>query len=212
MIKEKAGLIQFDWSGTISDDTRPVYSVNRSLRAHFGLDEGPSIEEWLRKTDSNAYDSVRALGIEVTKEKVDILFQKFYNKALMEGIRPFIYDEVPEVLEHLKQQGKKLTVVSSHPTVSVMEEAREYGILEYFDNIQGGVLDKSADIGGFAALHKMEPGKTIYIGDMIHDVRAARTAGVIPIALSRGYHNSERLRAEKPHLLWDSLHPAKGEF
>ena len=58
----------------------------------------------------------------------------------------------------------------------------------------------------------MFPETSIYIGDMTHDIRAAKKAGVIPIALSRGYHTVEILEAENPYVIWENLHPATEEF
>lgn len=65
----------------------------------------------------------------------------------------------------------------------------------------GSVKDKATEIANVVANHGMEPSEAVYIGDTVHDVRAAKLAGVISIAVATGYDPMERLMAENPDIL-----------
>jgi phosphoglycolate phosphatase-like HAD superfamily hydrolase len=69
----------------------------------------------------------------------------------------------------------------------------------------GSVTDKASVIqitlAGFGARHT----DVCYIGDTVFDIRAAKKAGVMSVAVASGYHTHERLAAEKPDILVRTL-------
>lgn len=210
---EKPTLIQFDWSGTISDDTHPVHvSFNRTA-LDLGLKAIEDKNEWLKLTvRSLEVHFSELLNKSLSSKEVWDMYAKHFEKVSKEGTKPVIYDEVVEVLQDLKSKGKKMIVISSHPTKSLIREAEEYGIAHYFEDIIGGIIDKSESIGNLPKRFGSRRSETIYIGDTIQDIKASKKAGVAIIALTRGYHTKEILLPEKPHYIWDNLHPAKTEL
>ena len=56
------------------------------------------------------------------------------------------------------------------------------------------------------------PGRTFVIGDTVHDVRAARDAGVIAVAVGSGSTPIDTLAAERPDLLIENLEAGLDEL
>ncbi len=132
-------LFIFDWSGTISDDRIPVQTAFNRVAVELGLIPIKDLNEWLKQ-------SVEQFEVEYSKQlsrakspnEIRHLYYHHFSTLRSEGIKPTIYADSVEVLTYLKKQGKRLMVISSHPQKSLLKEAEEYGLKNYFDNILGG--------------------------------------------------------------------------
>lgn len=205
-------LILFDWSGTISDDRPPVYQSHVRMCQYYGIPAEKTLEAW----SANSYGIPRDYhkrGVTDSTEAIWDLYKKIFLQVLGEGIHPTIFSDAAQVLKHLKEKGKHLVVISSHPQKYLHEEAAMYGIASYFDDIIGSIpTNKATEITAVYKRFGVHPDNTVYIGDMISDVLAAHEAGVRPIAVTRGYHSAEILLPHKPYKLWANLLPAKEEL
>ena len=196
----------FDWSGVLSDDRLPVYESNMILLKHYGKPR-ITFEEWLPKTTLSVREFGPVYNIDVDPDEIFEKYVKTFNEIREKGLHPTIYSDAKEVLQKLSESGKKLILVSSHPEENLKTEARGYGVEKYFSSIIGSQKDKTV-----AILKTCEnlgvtpsPQTVAYIGDTIYDVRAAKKAGVCSIAKTGGYHAKERLQAENPDKIIESL-------
>lgn len=211
-MNKEVNLVQFDWSGTISDDRRPVHVANNRLSVHYGVPSIADLNDWLKVTASGPQDYILQYGVKVSSEEIWELYKKTFAAVISEGLRPVMYDNVPEVLSILKDKGKKLAVLSRHPEENLRAEVEEYGLGKYFDQITGSVPDKVVGIKQICHELKANVEHTVYIGDMIPDIVAAREANVRPIGVSYGYHSEEMLRTQGDVTIWKDLQPAKHEL
>lgn|GEM_PF-785243 len=194
----------FDWSGTLSDDRKPVYSANMAMLEKFGI-EKMTFDDWLRKTDTTIGQFMHNHGVDLDKEEIHTIYEREYNLQMRLGNFPTVYPDSEEVLQYLKRNGKKIAVISSHPHDNLVNEAIEYSLVQYIDFIDGDARDKKAELLGLAERFCEKPQNMIYIGDMAHDIRAAVNSGMHSVGVSTGYHSKERLAKEKPEFLFDSL-------
>lgn len=201
-------LFQFDWSGTISDDRMPVFTANMRMCDEYGIKRPDSFADWIKTTTKGVQDWFLERGAAATRDEIWEQYTTNFRTVISEGILPTMYEDVGEVLRLLKDQGKKLAVVSSHPQENVRREAEEYGVAHYFEEIVGTVVEKSEGIRELCSRLDVKPSHTAYVGDMVHDISAAKKAQVLPIAVSRGYHSEEVLRENTPFALWSDLRPA----
>lgn len=194
----------FDWSGTISDDREPVYEANMRLLEFF---KKPRItfDQWLPKTTITPYDFLVAMGVETDNDTASMLFRRYYNIALSQGKLPSMYEDVPMTLVGLEELMKTLVVISSHPSTALLQEARNYGIRDFFRFFYVGSSDKAEDLTSLCKRFDTRPERVAYIGDTVYDVRAAKKAGSLSVAVSSGYHTKERLQSENPDYLIDRL-------
>jgi len=98
-----------------------------------------------------------------------------------------------------------MVVISSHPKTKLKQELKDYGFQEFFIDINGGVHDKIKTIKQIMKKNRFKAATTAYIGDMIHDIKAGKKAGVTTIAISRGYQTKKELLSQNPDFLINSL-------
>ncbi len=197
-------LFLFDWSGTISDDRRPVYEANRRMRVGYGL---PSaiFDQWLEGVGGNAYDAFLSLGVDVTERDLNANYLARLSEVVSEGIRPEAYLDARDAMSAISAIGRPVGVVSSHPQSHLSNEAERYGIRDRFDVLSGDHRDKTPELVRLCATYGVDPSNACYVGDMTFDVRAAKRAGMQSFAVTTGYHPRGLLEAEGPDGLFDSL-------
>lgn len=130
----------------------------------------------------------------------------FYRLCHEDGheIQPF--DGMRDLVHGLRQAGVKLGVYSGANTESARIRIGHAGLLEYFDEIIGGdaVSNYKPHPEGLVKLIEqfdVDPGRTVYIGDMVADVEAGRGAGATTVAVTWGAGKREALAAAKPDFL-----------
>jgi pyrophosphatase PpaX len=152
---------------------------------------------------------LRAQMSEIDPDRVEELVEAYreHNEPLHAGLLAF--DGIVEVLERLRADGHRLGIVTSKRRVTV-ELGFEVQPLEgYFD-----VLVTSDDTERhkpfpdpiLRALDALgtSPAQAAYVGDSPFDVRAAKSAGVLAVAVSwGGIHARQRLEAEHPDAIVD---------
>lgn len=194
-------LVIFDWSGTVSDDRKPVYEANmRFLSDDYGIPR-ISFEEWLPKTQATPAQYLKVNhGINADEKKTFERYTEYYNEEIARGNIPTVYQDAESVLLHLYNREKALAVLSSHPEQNLRQEAAAYRLSHYFDLLVGNVgTDAKAD-GLLDVCKKLgkKPESVLYIGDTVHDILAAKKAGVRSAAVCTGYHTKEKLEKENP--------------
>ncbi len=203
-MNDKLQLFLFDWSGTISDDRRPVYEANKRMRVGYGL-PAVTFDEWLEGVGGNAFDAFRSLGVDVTESALNENYLARLSEVVAEGIRPEAYLDASDAIAKLSALGHPIGVVSSHPQSHLSNEAERYGIHSRLDVISGNHRNKTPELVRLCAHYGVDPSNACYVGDMTFDIQAAKRAGMVSIAVTTGYHPRGLLEAERPDALFPSL-------
>ncbi|MEK7155538.1 MAG: HAD hydrolase-like protein [Patescibacteria group bacterium] len=193
-----------DWSGVISDDRRPVYETGSRMMEHFGL-ERMTYETWLMEgIRASPRELFLERGVSLDGDAIFALYAEMYPHVVETGLRPVMY---PDAILFFKKASlsRNVIVISAHPQKSLNAEVLAYKLNGEVSAFIGSVKDKSETIREVLLSLGMKLEDAAYVGDMTHDIHAARKAGVIAIAVSTGYHSREKLEAEKPDILVDSL-------
>ena len=123
----------------------------------------------------------RAKGVKVSAKEIDFICTAFrcYSTVYIK-----LYDGVIDLLDTLKEKGKKIYLLSNAQRKFTENELNMFGLMKYFD----GVLISSdeecskPDVHYFDALidrYGLKKSETIMIGnDYISDIRGAREAGI----------------------------------
>jgi pyrophosphatase PpaX len=219
-IKLGVDLVAFDWSGPISEDKRCVYEANMNIFRRYGVEAMP-YEQWLSELPQSQASFMKSHGINLEADELFRLYTDYYNDLVKSEIPPpCLHPDVRETLEYLQGMGKKLAVVSSHPEGNLRQEAKAYGLEGFFGMVIGstGVASSGGKAQGLRMVCdklKVSPGRTLFVGDMSHDILAGREAGTCTAGISgpkggppwrqRGYQTVEELKREGPDLLLESL-------
>jgi len=217
-------VIGIDWSGTISDDRKPVYEANMRILELYGK-ERITFEEWLKKSTMTAEQLFINHGIIESTEKLFDLYKKYYteitglieeneHKFYTEITRPnlpTIYPDVRYAFNHLKEKKKMIAVLSSHPQENLIEEAEEYGLTDYISVLIGNSKDKVKGLKEISRILNEKLENILYVGDTVFDIRDAKKAGCLSAAVfglngQRGYHSREMLLKEGPNFPLTSLY------
>jgi phosphoglycolate phosphatase len=180
---EQFDAVVFDFDFTLADSFRGiVVCANHALQV-MGLP--PTTPDKIRKTVGYSLPEslVRLVGEEHSARGGEYM-RLFVEKAdeVMADLT-FVYDYVPETLEHLRGRGLRLGIVSTKYRYRIEDVMGREGLLEPFEVIVGG-----EDVSEFKpdpeslnlALGKLaiSPEAVLYVGDSVVDAEAAMRAGV----------------------------------
>jgi HAD superfamily hydrolase (TIGR01549 family) len=132
-------------------------------------------------------------------------YKNFFESRVKEGNAPTAYPDAKPVLGRIFDSGRHIAVLSSHPHTTLEAEAERYGVRPYLETVVGSVKEKTGHLRALCDGLSVGCRQALYVGDTVYDVQSGRNAGVVTAAVATGYHLKERLAAEKPDILADSL-------
>lgn len=145
---------------------------------------------------------------ELAPDRVDELVAAYraHNEPLHGELEAF--DGVLELLPRLREQGRRLGIVTAKRRVTVALAFARFPVLEELTDVLVGAEDTERHKPDpDPLLHALDllgarPQDAAYVGDSPFDVRAARAAGVFAVAVGwGGIHPDERLLREEPDAL-----------
>ena len=154
---------------------------DRELMASVG---GPGLEAQMRSFGPDRVDEL----VRVYRE---------HNEPLHDQLEAFA--GIADVLTRLKDEGRKLGIVSAKRRSTVELAFSRVPLGHLFDTIVGGdetVKQKPAPEPLFLALERLraEPSDAAYVGDSPYDMASARSAGVYAVGVTWGrIHDRESL-------------------
>ena len=120
------------------------------------------------------------------------------------------YDGVEEILQYLKEKNLKIALLTTKGQDQAEKILTHFKIDKYFDEIMGrrpGIAHKPSPepLKLICNTLKVDPSKTLMIGDSELDVQCGKNAGAKTCAVSYGYRTKELLQKEHPDYLIDNL-------
>lgn len=191
----------FDWSGTLVNDLPPVLETTNRLLEHHG--RTPMSEEEFRTTFrlpfKGFYDEVLPeIPLEELEEQYASLFPQAQSKVSL-------LPHADCFLEFCRRCRWRLFILSSARRSFLIEQAESLGILHYFEEIHAGIVDKRIALPGIIDRHQLDPATTAFVGDMEHDIDAAKAAGIHGIAVLTGYDSPAKLARSNPEIVVSHL-------
>jgi pyrophosphatase PpaX len=123
---------------------------------------------------------------------------------------------VDDVLVRLKDEGRRLGIVTAKRRATVDLAFNVLPLRELFETVVGGDETKAhkPDPGPLllaAERLDVDPSTCAYVGDSPFDVRAAKAAGMYAVAVTWGrIHSREKLEAEEPDAIVDDAKQLNG--
>lgn len=107
---------------------------------------------------------------------------------------------IPEALEAVARSGPRMFVATSKLETYSVDIVRHFGLQPYFQAVHGSQLDGArADKGELIAhvleAESLDPGRTVMIGDRLHDVSGALKNGVAVVGVLWGFGDRAELEA-----------------
>ena len=124
-------------------------------------------------------------------ERVYNDFTEHYKEHCADKTKP--YENIPELLKKLRENGVKTAVVSNKADYAVQNLCAQYfdGLFDITVGERDGVRKKPAPDAVNAVLEKLgiERKKAIYIGDSDVDIETAQNSGIDCIAVEWGFRD-----------------------
>jgi phosphoglycolate phosphatase-like HAD superfamily hydrolase len=192
----------FDFDGTVAD------SFGESLLAYNRL--APRLRlRTVKETEipmfrrMGAGQLMQALGIPMWKLPRLMIALRADLQDHFHSVRPVPH--IAEALRSLHEAGCHLAMVTSNSEDNVRNFLERHGI-ECFDTIVAGtsIFGKATRLRRLVKTAQADRATSIYIGDTVPDVRAAREAGTLAMAVTWGFSDRAPLAAEAPDALLDT--------
>jgi pyrophosphatase PpaX len=199
-------VVLFDFDGTVIDSGAIILaSMRHATRTVLGReleDEvlmaavgGAGLNEQMRLLDERRVDEL----VRVYRAHNEPLHAELVCCAGME-----------DVLAELKQEGRRLGIVTAKRRQTVALAFEHVPIEHLFDIVVGSDDTERHKPAPDPILHALDrldaaPDDAVYVGDSPFDIRAAKAAGVHAVAVTwGGIHPRERLEREEPDAVVDT--------
>lgn len=193
--------IIFDWSGTLVDDLPCVWQATNAVFTQAGVAE---------------------ITLEQFRAEFCLPFKGFYDRytphisaeqleSWFHGHFMQVQDAVVELphardfLQFCRQQRLRTFLLSTVHQDHFDKQTARNGLQHFLDRPYLGVWDKRDKIHDILAENNLQPGETLFVGDMQHDIETARHGGIFSCAVLTGYNSLAQLRASEPDLIVEHL-------
>jgi phosphoglycolate phosphatase len=194
----------FDFDGTLADSLSIIVEIANRLAPEFGYRTTP-VEQIDTLKGLSTRQLIRYSGIPLLKIPALLRRLRIELTAYSTCISP--YEGIPEAIQQLHAQNHPLAVVTSNTPDVVNAFLAAHALDHCFISVDGGgtLFGKGRLITKCLKRHQFVPEETIYVGDEVRDIQAARLAGLRSAAVTWGFNNQDALAAAQPDWLID--HP-----
>ncbi|MBO9732570.1 MAG: HAD family hydrolase [Chitinophaga sp.] len=208
--------VLFDLDGTLTDPKTGITKSVQYALAKAGIVEtdldrlipfiGPPLQQsfmsYYSFTEAQAWEAVHAYR------------EYFKVTGIYENQR---YEGIPELLTRLQQQGRRLFIATSKPTVFAQVVIQHFELAPYFAGVYGSEMDGTrADKGELIRYvldtEQLTPANTIMIGDRKHDIIGAQKNNIACIGVGYGYGSTNELTAAAPDFIFHSVAELSAAF
>lgn len=214
---KSADFILFDLDGTLVDSVPDLADAIDMMLD--GVSTKPAGVDNVRLWVGNGAEKlveralIWAFGNEISLHKESALFQSSYQRFLTHyeqtnGKASTLYSGVKTFLEACQDLEIPMAVVTNKPLAFTHTLLDNLAIANYFCDLAGGdsFANKKPHPQPLLELIKRNASsKALMIGDSMHDVAAAKAAGVPVICVSYGYNHGNDIHDSEPDLVVDSL-------
>ena len=190
----------FDFDGTLADTFSKGILILNELAREFGFrqietDAIPGLKNF------TSMELIQYLGIPLLQ--VPLVMNRARKELYREIDQIEAFSGWKDVLGQLKDAGSLLGIVTSNSPDNV-EAFLKRQRLEYFDFVYSmtGLWGKKKRLEKALKGQKLKPSQTVYVGDEVRDIEAAKKVGIPMIAVTWGFNTPKALQAYHPeHLI-----------
>ena len=191
----------FDWSGTLVDDLPAVWKASNYVLRLASVPE-LSLDQFRAEFCLPFKHFYDRLVPHVELAELEAWYHAHFSN-LQEPIHPLPHAR--DFLEFSERQGLRSFLLSSIHRDHFAQQIRDTGLARFFERAYVQAMDKRLTVIRVLEENGLNPEETLFIGDMQHDIDAARAGGIHSCAVLTGYNRLEQLRASEPDLVVEHL-------
>jgi phosphoglycolate phosphatase len=188
--------VVWDWNGTLLDDLDYCLEIANEL---FG-------ERGLAALSRERYREIFDFPVRLYYERAGLLLSDAEFRALsvefcarferrLEGVS--LFSRAPALVQSLAARGTRQLVLSAAEHGSLLRQIERWGLGALFDDVQGrsDTFATGKVEAGRALLTRRSVtlGRTVLIGDTVHDAEVAAQLGMSCVLIASGHQSAERL-------------------
>lgn len=189
-------LIVFDVDGTLNMTEEYAISAYKMILGKMGV-QGFTDEMLRERIGAVFADDIRYFfgsRAEEKKEQFEELVREYWMKDINRRAKTFPH--TAEVLQKLKEEGYHLAICSNAEEKEINLVLNALKIKDYFDYIQGIVLEQTKSHSLCNLLKRVQPEWAVMVGDRLYDRDAAKDNKIPFIACLYGYGKEEEFSEE----------------
>ncbi len=190
--------IIFDFDGTIANNLAVVVKIISAFAKNYQITQPVTLEivrsKTLRQLMKDFHISYIRMLVLLSKAKKEL-------SHFEREIQPF--DGMPELLEALAQRGFRIYMLSSNNKKNIYPFLKKFHLARYFKRIYTTPFPfgKARKLLFLMLKEKLKREDTIYVGDEVRDIEAAKKRGIVSVAVTWGFDSETLLRKEHPELI-----------
>lgn len=190
--------ILFDLDGTLTD---PGFGITNSVmyalkKFNIEVEDRSSLYKFIGPPLRESYAKYYHFSDEEITRAVAYYREYFSVKGIYENE---LYEGIAEMLEQIKDSGRKVVLATSKPEEFAAEILRYFHIDHYFDFVAGSTMDGTRVRKADVIAHALEShgitdlSLAVMVGDREHDILGAGEIGLDSIGVLYGYGSREEL-------------------
>ncbi len=199
--------IFFDFNGTLLNDVDLCLNLLNDMlkmKKHHPI----SKKKYLEIFTFPVINYYKKAGFNFPEDNFEELANYFIKNYTLLNKNCSLYDDIKEVLQALKNEGKHLYILSASEQNLLINQVNSLNIASYFDDIIGKdniFAEGKSEIGiEFITKKQLPKNKCLFIGDTIHDKEVADKMGIQCILIARG-HQSKSVLKTITNNIYDTL-------
>lgn len=195
--------VVLDWSGTLVNDLSVVWQATNTVLGKMDL-PAMTLDEFRSRFCLPLERFYRQFTFPKSVRSSDA--ESWFYRTLKSLPQPSA--PIPRSLDFLRfcqSQGLRLFLCSSISLEHFQREAPRLNLKEFFEDTELGARDKREALETLVERNRLVPEETLFVGDMRHDIEAARHVGVRSCAVLTGYDRLNSLRTVTPDLIIEHL-------
>jgi phosphoglycolate phosphatase len=190
-----------DWAGTLADDRDLSWRLtDRTIRSFGGA--GVGFEEYRSEFTLPAEGFYRKRCPSASFADIEAFYATLCRAEYPSAVR--LWPGLQEGLAGLAWRHR-LFLFSSLDQAMLEAALEKLGLRRHFHGVRGSTPDKVAALPALLREWSLVQDETVLVGDMPHDVDAAKAAGIQPLAVTYGYAAAADLAAAGPDLLFSGV-------
>jgi phosphoglycolate phosphatase-like HAD superfamily hydrolase/ADP-ribose pyrophosphatase YjhB (NUDIX family) len=189
--------VVFDWSGTLVDDLPAVWQATNHVLRQAGVPE-LTLDAFRAEFCLPFARFYERYTAHIPLPQLETWFHGYFQQV-RDSVEPLPHAR--EFLDFCKARGLRTLLVSTVHKDHFDIQARRTGFGAFLDRPYVEVWDKRERIRGIMAENHLDPRETLFVGDMQHDIEAAKHGGMFSCAVLTGYNRFEQLDLCQPDLI-----------
>lgn len=143
------------------------------------------------------------LGIDCDEALINRIDQTFERHSLDHAT---LFRDAEATLRRVSDSGMLIGCITNDTEACARAQFGALGLMDLLHDVIGydsgyGWKPGPGQIDAFAEINGLEKGAIAFVGDSLHDMHAARAAGVVAIAVTTGMHDADALAPHADHVV-----------